>query len=108
MDYRRFLAFNVVGGIGWVSGLTLVGYLFGLVFPGIVKRLELVIVVVVLLSIAPGLVALVKGKTAGDEETAWDGDLGGLAGEGLVGSSVAPPTDGPLTCSRLDAQPPAT
>lgn len=108
MDYRKFLAYNVFGGIGWVTGLTLIGYLFGLVFPGIVKRLELVIVVVVLLSIAPGLLAILRNKSGLDKEAGWENQERPLAGETLFASSVVPPSDGALTRAGLDAQPPAT
>jgi membrane-associated protein len=31
MRYGVFLRFNVIGGISWVLGLTLLGYFFGLV-----------------------------------------------------------------------------
>lgn len=60
MDYRRFLFFNIFGGIGWIVSMSLVGYFLGLAFPGVVKRLELVIVVVVFLSVLPGIVGYLR------------------------------------------------
>jgi membrane-associated protein len=56
MPYRRFATFNIVGGAAWVSSMTLIGYFLGTVFPELVQRIEVVIIVVVLLSITPGLI----------------------------------------------------
>jgi membrane-associated protein len=68
MSYKRFLSFNVIGGIGWVASMILIGYiltpgldpllkpLFGEQFQ-VQKHIEKVIFVVVLLSIAPGIYA---------------------------------------------------
>jgi membrane-associated protein len=53
MKYRRFALFNVTGGIGWVTSMTLTGYFLGRLFPGIVEHIEIVIIVVVFLSILP-------------------------------------------------------
>jgi membrane-associated protein len=73
MDYRRFLFFNLFGGIGWVSSMVLFGYFL----PGAINPLlkavfgegfevrdhiEKVIIVVVLLSISPGLFVWLRAK----------------------------------------------
>ncbi|HEU4385700.1 MAG TPA: VTT domain-containing protein [Anaeromyxobacteraceae bacterium] len=62
MTYRRFAAFNVVGGAGWVLSMTLIGYVLGTRFPVLVKHIEKVIVVVVLLSITPGALEWLKAR----------------------------------------------
>jgi len=81
MNYRRFLMFNIVGGIGWVVSMIMLGYvltpvldpllkpIFGADFK-VQKHIEKVIILVVLLSIAPGIYAglrawMNKGKAAG-------------------------------------------
>jgi membrane-associated protein len=64
MPYRRFAAFNIVGGASWILSMTLIGYLLGNVIPNIDKHIEKVIVVVVLLSISPGIVEYVRAKVA--------------------------------------------
>jgi membrane-associated protein len=64
MPYRRFATFNVVGAASWILSMTLIGYLLGNVVPNIDKHIEKVIVVVVLLSIAPGILEYVRGKLA--------------------------------------------
>ena len=53
MEYRRFLAYNVLGGIGWVASLTWAGYLLGQAIPDIGRYIHVVIVVVVALSMIP-------------------------------------------------------
>ena len=56
MEYRRFLAFNVFGGIFWVLSMTLIGYFLGQI-PGVKEHIEIVIIVVIFLSILPGIIA---------------------------------------------------
>ena len=55
MGYRRFAAFNVIGGTAWVASMTLIGFVLGSRFPLLVQHIEKVIVVVVVLSILPGV-----------------------------------------------------
>lgn len=55
MSYARFASYNVIGAIAWVASMTLTGYLLGTLFPPVVEHIEKVIILVVLLSIAPGL-----------------------------------------------------
>ncbi len=56
MEYRRFVAYNVVGGIAWVWSMSLLGYGLGTAIPDIDKHIHKVIAVVVFLSILPGIV----------------------------------------------------
>jgi membrane-associated protein len=53
MEYRRFLAYNVLGGIGWVSGLTWAGYVLGRTIPDIGRYIHIVIGIVVIVSVIP-------------------------------------------------------
>jgi membrane-associated protein len=59
MEYRRFLSFNVFGGLLWVVSMTLIGYYLGK-FAWVKKNIEIVIVIVVFLSILPGLIAAAR------------------------------------------------
>jgi membrane-associated protein len=52
MDYRRFLLFNVVGGIAWVAICMLAGYFLGNLEP-VKKNFELVVVGIVIVSVLP-------------------------------------------------------
>jgi membrane-associated protein len=53
MAYRRFLAYNVLGGVGWVAGLIWAGYGLGHAIPDIGRYIHVVIAVVVVLSVIP-------------------------------------------------------
>jgi membrane-associated protein len=81
MNYPRFLFFNVFGGIGWVTSMILLGYALPTVIDPPFKRLfgeqfdvkdhiEKVIIVVVLLSISPGIIAWVRNKLGKRQPTA--------------------------------------
>lgn len=54
MNYGRFLAYNVVGGVFWVFSMTLAGYWFGNI-PFVKENFELVVLAIVFLSILPAL-----------------------------------------------------
>ena len=56
MRYRSFIAYNVIGGLLWVWGMLLTGYFLGRVWPGIDRHIEKVIVLVIFLSILPGII----------------------------------------------------
>jgi membrane-associated protein len=73
MNYPRFLCFNIVGGVGWVTSMILLGYFLPTVIDPPFKRLfgpafdikdhvEKVIIIVVLLSISPGIFAWLRTK----------------------------------------------
>jgi membrane-associated protein len=73
MNYSRFLFFNVFGGVGWVVSMVLIGYflpdlidppLKGILGPHFEVRdhIEKVIIIVVLLSISPGIYLWLKAK----------------------------------------------
>jgi membrane-associated protein len=56
MSYRRFAMYNVVGAAAWVLSMTLIGYGLGNSVPNLDRHIEKVIVVVVFLSLVPGMV----------------------------------------------------
>jgi membrane-associated protein len=56
MNYRRFVTYNIVGGILWVFSMSLTGYLLGSVVPEIEKHLHYVIALVIFLSILPAFI----------------------------------------------------
>ena len=62
MQYRRFVAFNVVGGIGWVCSMSLLGYFLGRTVPDIDRHIHVVIAVVIALSLLPGVVEYVRHR----------------------------------------------
>ncbi len=61
MSYRRFAAYNVVGGIVWVSSMLLAGYFFGNL-PIVRDNFSLVVLAIIVLSLIPGIVAVVQER----------------------------------------------
>ena len=73
MNYKRFLAYNICGGVGWVVSMIMIGYfltsvieppfqrMFGPEFR-VEKHIEKVIIIVVALSISPGFFFWLKKK----------------------------------------------
>jgi membrane-associated protein len=62
MPYRRFAAFNVFGGIGWVVSMTCVGFFLGRLVPNIREHIFKVVAVVIFLSILPGIIAWARER----------------------------------------------
>ena len=62
MTYKRFVAYNVVGGIGWVLSMILGGYFLGQLIPNIHKNIDKVIVVVIFLSLLPIIVKYLRER----------------------------------------------
>ncbi len=55
MDYKRFLIFNLVGGVLWAIGVTLAGYYLGSLIPDVDKYLLPIIGLIIIASVLPGL-----------------------------------------------------
>ncbi len=53
MEYRRFLLYNVVGGMGWVLSMTWAGFLLGRAIPNLEQYIHVVVIVVIVLSVIP-------------------------------------------------------
>lgn len=64
MNYRRFIAYNVVGGIFWVWSMLFTGYFLGRLVPNIDQHIEKVIILVIFLSILPGIIGWLKSRRA--------------------------------------------
>ncbi|MBC3436897.1 DedA family protein [Pseudomonas sp. BW16M2] len=61
MHYPRFLAFSVAGSLLWVGGLVTLGYFFGNV-PFIKQHLSLMVVGIIILSLVPMILGLLRGR----------------------------------------------
>jgi len=61
MHYGSFVRFNVVGGILWGGGVTLVGYYFGRI-EWVHSYFELIIIAIILASLIPGLWHIASSK----------------------------------------------
>jgi membrane-associated protein len=62
MSYPRFLAYDIGGGIFWVCGFGLLGYFFGNA-PVVKQNFGLVIVAVILLSLVPILIEVLRARS---------------------------------------------
>lgn len=62
MSYPRFLSYNVFGGIGWVVSMTCIGYFLGKAVPNIDRHIHIVIVIVIFLSLLPGIIKFARER----------------------------------------------
>lgn len=62
MEYRRFVFYNVAGGVGWVVSMTWAGYLLGQSIPNIGSHIHIVVLVVIVLSLVPIAVELLRER----------------------------------------------
>jgi membrane-associated protein len=62
MQYRTFVTFNVVGGLLWAVGVTSLGYILGETAPWVEDYLLVVIAVIVLLSVLPVAIELLRNR----------------------------------------------
>lgn len=63
MPYRRFILFNAIGGICWVSIALFSGYFFGNI-PFVKNNFSMVILGIVVVSLIPVVITFVKNKVA--------------------------------------------
>jgi len=62
MPYLRYLAFCVIGALAWVGSICTVGYFFGNI-PAVKANLTVVILVIVLISVSPGVIAWLRNRS---------------------------------------------
>jgi membrane-associated protein len=62
MNYRRFVSYNVVGGLLWVWSMVLIGYSLGSAIPNVDRHIHLIIAVVIVLSIMPPIVEALRAR----------------------------------------------
>lgn len=72
MPYRQFALFNIAGGIGWVSSMTLTGFFLGRLYPKLGSHVEKVIIGIVLLSVLPMVIEYFKARARGKAAAAAD------------------------------------
>lgn len=62
MHYRRFVTYNILGGLLWVCSTVLLGFFLGRAVPNIERHIHIVIAIVIFLSILPGLIELYRSR----------------------------------------------
>ncbi|MPY64661.1 DedA family protein [Streptomyces spongiae] len=63
MRYRSFLTFNIIGGILWGAGVTLLGSWLGSI-PFVRKNIEAILILIVFLSVVPIIIEFLKARKA--------------------------------------------
>jgi membrane-associated protein len=61
MPYSKFISFNVIGGISWVSAFLLGGYFFGNL-PVVKDNFSFVILGIIFVSLLPGIITYIQSK----------------------------------------------
>ena len=69
MTYRRFAAYNIIGGVAWVGSMLLSGYFFGNI-PVVRENFSLVVLGIIGVSLIPGVVAVLQERARGAKERA--------------------------------------
>ena len=64
MKYSYFIMYNVVGALLWVFSCTLLGYYFGN-FPIIKDNFSTVLILIILISVVPAVIGVIKSKVSG-------------------------------------------
>ena len=67
MPYKKFLFYNLLGGFLWAVCLPFMGYYLGNLIPSVDKYLLPIIAVIIIASIAPSVIHLIKERGADDE-----------------------------------------
>jgi membrane-associated protein len=69
MKYARFMTYNVVGALSWVLVCVFAGYALGNI-PIVQKRFELVILLIIFVSILPGIIGYLRERGKASAEPA--------------------------------------
>jgi len=69
MTYRRFISYNVIGGVAWISSLVYAGYVFGNI-PWVKRNLTLIVLAIVVISLLPAISTFIKEHRARREPPA--------------------------------------
>ncbi|MEU9762880.1 VTT domain-containing protein [Streptomyces sp. NPDC047985] len=82
MNYRSFIVFNIVGGILWGVGVTLLGSALGKI-EFVHKNIEAILILIVLISVLPIVVEFLRARSKGKKAAATgDGTGEGAAVDG--------------------------
>jgi membrane-associated protein len=64
MNFRTYATFSTIGGVAWVSSMTLAGYFLGSI-PIIKENIDLVAIGIVLLSLIPVIIEVLRQRKQG-------------------------------------------
>jgi membrane-associated protein len=62
LEYRRFLIYNIVGGVLWVNLMILLGYFLGARFPFVKNNLEIIVIGIIIVSTIPVVMTFIRER----------------------------------------------
>ncbi|MFO1005832.1 MAG: VTT domain-containing protein [Planctomycetaceae bacterium] len=68
MNYRQFVLYNIVGGIGWVVSMTVAGYFLGQL-PWVQANFEKVVLMIIIISVLPVIIGAWRSRHEAGEST---------------------------------------
>jgi membrane-associated protein len=68
MTYRKFIAYNVIGGLAWVALFSFGGYFFGNL-PIVQQNFTFVIMAIIFISVLPAIIEFIRGRMQPHQET---------------------------------------
>ncbi|MFE3328281.1 DedA family protein [Streptomyces sp. NPDC059176] len=71
MNYRSFITYNVIGGMLWGAGVTLLGSALGNV-EFVHKNIELMLILIVLISVVPIVIEFLRARSKGKKKASAD------------------------------------
>ncbi|OEJ40209.1 hypothetical protein AR457_16015 [Streptomyces agglomeratus] len=73
MNYRSFITFNIIGGVLWGAGVTLLGASLGKV-AFVHKNIEAILILIVLISVLPIVIEYLRARSKNKKAAAAGGD----------------------------------
>ena len=61
MPYRRFLSYNVIGAVLWITSMVYAGYLFGNI-PWVKENLTFIVIGIVIVSLIPAVTTYLRER----------------------------------------------
>ena len=61
MSYKKFISFNIIGGMLWVVLVSICGYFFGSI-PIVKNNFSIVVIAIVIISIMPAVIEVLKSR----------------------------------------------
>ena len=71
MEYRKFISYNVWGGLVWGVGMTCLGFFLGSIIPNADKYLLPIVGAIIVLSVLPGVMHVWNGRKKSQGFSAW-------------------------------------
>ncbi|MGW1885775.1 DedA family protein [Streptomyces sp. NPDC001970] len=80
MNYRSFITFNIIGGMLWGAGVTLLGAALGKI-EFVHKNIEAILIAIVLISVLPIVIEFLRARSKGKKAAAADPEAAAQAAQ---------------------------